>query len=338
MFGDFDPLGLTIVEVDAGPRWLDGVRNQAATLDPASVMLAVPPGALVCGDHVEIVTAYAEAGAAILTAMNGTALVGLAGAVADGDDDVAVDEDQHVFFHFDPLGTDAVILNGRVLNTAVGAEPLVVLGRGVSLLEQEHDGSRDMTRILRYDDAIADPTPTPRVVAPEIISMPFWTPAFCATVIRAAESVEAFVPNADDPVPGHEVSLAAISPRLFAHLEDDLASRVMPGVRSIWPYAEFHGLRDAFVIKYSLFGQTELRIHHDVAQISGTVALNRGFDGGRLEFPRQEFDNRQQAVGDLLVWPSLVTHPHRSSPLQRGVKYALTLWFEIPGSDSPRVM
>jgi hypothetical protein len=35
-------------------------------------------------------------------------------------------------------------------------------------------------------------------------------------------------------------------------------------------------------------------------------------------------------VGDLLAWPSLVTHPHQTSQLRSGVKYALTVWFELP--------
>jgi hypothetical protein len=32
-----------------------------------------------------------------------------------------------------------------------------------------------------------------------------------------------------------------------------------------------------------------------------------------------------------LAWPSLVTHPHETLSLRAGVKYALTIWFELPG-------
>jgi hypothetical protein len=35
-------------------------------------------------------------------------------------------------------------------------------------------------------------------------------------------------------------------------------------------------------------------------------------------------------VGDLVAWPSLVTHPHRGNPVTAGVKYALTIWFALP--------
>ena len=37
-------------------------------------------------------------------------------------------------------------------------------------------------------------------------------------------------------------------------------------------------------------------------------------------------------VGSLLVWPSLVTHPHETAPLRRGVRHGLTIWFELPMS------
>ena len=58
--------------------------------------------------------------------------------------------------------------------------------------------------------------------------------------------------------------------------------------------------------------QESLRIHHDVAQVSGSIKLNEGYTGADLVFPRQVFDNSAVAVGSMLVWPSLVTHPHET--------------------------
>ena len=55
-----------------------------------------------------------------------------------------------------------------------------------------------------------------------------------------------------------------------------------------------------------------------------------GYTGAELEFPRQGYSNANLPVGTLLAWPSLVTHPHRSTPLLSGTKYSLTLWFELP--------
>ena len=195
------------------------------------------------------------------------------------------------------------------------------------------DDSPDLLQqLLGYRGAI-DEGDGWREVAPDIVVMPFWTPSFCATVIRAAEAIGAFEPSDDDPVPGHEVSLALISPRLFEAVQQDIGRRVWPRLRETWPYIDYHGLRDVFVIRYALGEQESLRIHHDVAQVSGSVKLNDDYDGAELVFPRQEFSNAGLAVGELVAWPSLVTHPHETEQLRRGVKYALTVWCELPTFD-----
>ena len=187
----------------------------------------------------------------------------------------------------------------------------------------------ELQQILGYRDAV-DHREGLREVGAEVYAVPFWTPEFCATVIRAAEAVGAFEPQPDDPVPGHEVSLAIISPRQFEAVEIDLGRRVWPQLQQAWPYIDYHGLRDVFVIRYAMGEQEHLRIHHDVAQVSASVKLNDGYDGAVLEFPRQGIDNTGLEVGELLAWPSLVTHPHQTSQLRSGVKYALTIWFELP--------
>lgn len=203
------------------------------------------------------------------------------------------------------------------------------------------DEPDDLRRILAYEGAI-DPGPgragdgrsggpgSLRRIGPDLYATPCWTPGFCAALIRAAEASGAFAAQPDDPVPGHEVSLAAISPRLYTHIENDLGERIWPVLREAWPLIDYHGLRDAFVIRYALGEQTELRLHHDVAQVSASVKLNDAYTGGVLEFPRQDASNESLLVGELLAWPSLVTHPHASGELTSGVKYSLTIWFELP--------
>ncbi len=187
----------------------------------------------------------------------------------------------------------------------------------------------DLQQILGYQGAI-DEREELRELAGEIYVLPFWTPRFCETVIRAAEAVGAFEPQPHDPVPGHEVSLAIISPRLFEAVEIDLGRRIWPQLQTNWPYIDYHGLRDVFVIKYAKGEQEHLRLHHDVAQVSASAKLNDGYRGAMLDFPRQGVSNEHVAIGELVVWPSLVTHPHQATPLEHGVKYGLTIWFELP--------
>jgi hypothetical protein len=187
----------------------------------------------------------------------------------------------------------------------------------------------ELQQLFGYEGAIDARTGIVEV-APDLLVVPCWTAQFCATVIRAAEALGAFEPQPDDPVPGHEVSLAVISPRLFETAQDDFGRRLWPQIRTVWPYVDYHGLRDAFVIRYASGEQESLRIHHDLAQISGSVKLSDGYAGAELRFPRQQYDNSGVSVGEMLVWPSLVTHPHETAQLTSGVKYALTVWFELP--------
>ena len=186
----------------------------------------------------------------------------------------------------------------------------------------------DIERIIGYQDVIDD-GPL-EVVANEMLALKCFTPQFCAALIRAAEACGRFDAHPDDPVPGRELSLSQISPRLFESLQNDLGSRIWPKLQTHWEQIDYYGLTDAFVIKYEKGGQEELRQHHDVAQLSGSVKLNDGYTGAELLFPRQRFSNASLPVGTLLVWPSLVTHPHRSAPITSGTKYSLTLWFELP--------
>jgi hypothetical protein len=188
----------------------------------------------------------------------------------------------------------------------------------------------DLERLLGYVDAADTGVAGIAEVGPDLYQLPFWRPDFCALVIRAAEAVGAFGADPDDPVPGHEVSLATISPALFEAVQNDLGRRIWPELRSVWPLIEYRGLRDAFVIRYAAGDQESLRLHQDVAQVSATVRLNDAYEGAELAFPRQGFTNGEQPVGSLLAWPSLVTHPHETLPLVSGIKYGLTIWCDIP--------
>ena len=87
-------------------------------------------------------------------------------------------------------------------------------------------GPDDLSRILTYAGAVDDRTGVDELGA-DLLVVPFWTPEFCAAVVRAAELV-GFAPDPDDPVPGHEVSLATISPQLYAAVQDDLGARIWP--------------------------------------------------------------------------------------------------------------
>ena len=102
----------------------------------------------------------------------------------------------------------------------------------------------DLERVLGYQDAQNDDGDMVQV-AENLLMMPFWTAEMCQAVINAAEAVGGFEPNPDDPVPGHEISLAVISPRLYENLMIDLGERIWPQLQQKWPLIDYCGLRDA---------------------------------------------------------------------------------------------
>jgi hypothetical protein len=265
----------------------------------------------------------------------------LAGLLLTGNAELALDSGGQIFRVLDGSGMDVVAVAGRLhagnerpvvaIDPAPGDRPSALAALAAAL---DDPGSRDLGAVLRYDGAV-DPVSDGKAVeaAPDILVMPFWTPEFCAALIRAAEAAGIWTSDPDDPVPGAEVSLFSLSPRLAGLLEEDLMVRVWPALAEHWPVAAVTGVHDAFVIRYEPGGRTEgLPLHHDVAQVSATVRLNSGYRGGALAFPRQGWDTAGVPVGHLVAWPSLVTHPHRAEPVSHGVRYGLTIWFALPGT------
>jgi hypothetical protein len=250
--------------------------------------------------------------------------------------EVVLDTSGALFAVPEPTRTRHLVVGSRLVDGASGTSPAVMVDAGdhpwygslcSALVECVDD---DLARLFRYDRAVAEPV-LGRADT-DIVNVGFWTPEFCTAVIRLAEAADAWSADADDPVPGSEVSLVAICPPLFAHIQMHVSRLVLPALRLVWPEMAETDLHDAFVIKYAVGPHAELRLHHDIAQISGSVRLNSGFVGGELEFPRQGWDNGDVPVGTLTVWPSLVTHPHRARPVESGVKYGLTLWWRLPHS------
>jgi hypothetical protein len=63
-----------------------------------------------------------------------------------------------------------------------------------------------------------------------------------------------------------------------------------------------------------------------MSMITMVVKLNRDFEGGTLEFPRQKWNNSDLPVGHAVMFPGTVTHYHCTHPMISGTKYSLTNW------------
>jgi hypothetical protein len=155
--------------------------------------------------------------------------------------DLELDVGAALFVTLDGTGTDTIALGGEVHVPATGTRPPAVLGDAAAVESVRAavagDRSHDLVRLFGYDalDAAAlEAPPEATVVAPEIVTVPFWTPAFCATVVRAAEACGVWAADPDDPVPGAEIPLATISPQLLEHVEAHVGELVVPALRAVW--------------------------------------------------------------------------------------------------------
>jgi len=79
----------------------------------------------------------------------------------------------------------------------------------------------------------------------------------------------------------------------------------------------------AFVVKYSMDGQKELRPHHDSSTYTVNICLNQDFDGGGCNFIKQDHTVTNKDMGSLVIHPGRLTHYHKGLPITDGTRYIL---------------
>ncbi|MEM7193412.1 MAG: glycosyltransferase family 25 protein [Pseudomonadota bacterium] len=256
-------------------------------------------------------------------------------AFLSGDHDMAVDIGCNLFQTLSFSEND-VILTGRIIkNIITDTLPLVLHGNGgeSSKLRYQEIGTKLQiaahyplyTDLYTYERA-ANPENIWSVPSPDILQLTFWTDGFCRLLIETAESLDEWQSLPGDNVPGQELRLRRISEKLYQNVVAHFEWRVVPWLQQHWLPYSYCGIKDIFLIKYSASTQAELDLHNDRAHVSASIKLNDQYRGGVLEFPRQQFTNQNVPVGSMIVWPSSLTHPHRSTPVEQGTKYSLTFW------------
>jgi hypothetical protein len=254
----------------------------------------------------------------------------IATVLLEGGHPLILDTAAQVFHVLDGTATDAVAAAGRAHSG--GEQPLVVLDPvpgAPSLVRLQADlddtGGWQLARLLRYEGA-ADPDETVWMPADDILVIPFWTPPFCATIVRAAEVAGMWTSLDDQASPRSEVPLIELSPRLMALTEQDLRTRIWPLVASQWPQAAAADLHDAVIVRQEAgdapAGLDQLDEEDEVGM---ALRLNDGYSGDGVVFPRQGWGNREAPLGSLSIWPAGLTHPHRLESVTRGVQYQLSL-------------
>ena len=167
------------------------------------------------------------------------------------------------------------------------------------------------------------PTKKYDILSDDILLIDFMSKDMCENMISLAENKQ-FKIMEGDIVPAQELRLKEIN--LWNELEKHWMKTVYDIIHEYWYPCHMTGLRDAFIIKYEMDKQRELRLHNDASLVTGSVKLNDNYEGGVLEFPRQKINNKDIPVGKCILFPGQVTHGHLSTQLTKGTKYSLTLW------------
>ena len=157
-----------------------------------------------------------------------------------------------------------------------------------------------------------------------MILIDYLTPSMCDSLIELSERHGGYKNLEGDDVPAHEMRLKEL--QLWDVTAQYWENHVKQIVSEYWECCSINGLRDSFIIKYTMNGQKTLRLHSDISLVSGSVKLNDEYEGGELYFPRQNFSNKDVPVGKCILFPSQVTHPHTSTELLSGTKWSLTMW------------
>jgi hypothetical protein len=88
------------------------------------------------------------------------------------------------------------------------------------------------------------------------------------------------------------------------------------------------GYNIAFIVKYTLDGQSELKPHHDCSVYSTVTCLNTDFEGGGTHFIRQNYTHHSAGIGYTTIHPGRCTHYHSGSKITSGKRYILVSFNE----------
>ena len=232
--------------------------------------------------------------------------------------DIVLDLEGYIFTCHDPKVT---IQQEQLYNPVTKCYSCVYHGNGGESAKEHYKTIYDK---LYSSSLIAYiPTHNYEIISDDIICIDFMTPYMCDRMIEIADGHK-FDKLSYDKVPGKELRLTEMG--LWEELEKHWLKTVYDISYKYWEPCHIYGLRDAFIIRYSMDTQRSLKRHHDASLITGSVKLNDEYTGGLLEFPRQGITNKDIPVGKCLLFPGQVSHPHLSSELESGVKYSLTIW------------
>jgi hypothetical protein len=181
----------------------------------------------------------------------------------------------------------------------------------------------------KHNDAVA--------VCPDAFMMRMFSDAFCADVISIMESYGSWSAGANAGSAYHDSRISNVEehPTQDIHLnqigleetwKEIITDHFSTIASALYAPYKTKGLNIAFVVRYSVEGQKELRPHHDAATYTVNVALNeqgKDYEGGGCKFIRQNVTVTGQEPGSIIMHPGRLTHYHQGLPVTSGVRYIL---------------
>ena len=228
---------------------------------------------------------------------------------------IACDVEGYIFTCYEP---QIEVRNGQLFNPITGCYTCAYHGNGG---EKQQEWMGKVYQNFYGFNYI--PTKKYDILSDDIILIDFMSKDMCENMISLAEEKQ-FKIMQGDKVPSQDLRLKEFGQ--WEKLKDHWNKIVYEIVWDYWHPCHMWGLRDAFIIKYEMDKQRELRVHNDASLVTGSIKLNDDYEGGILEFPRQGITNKDIPVGKCILFPGQVTHGHLSSELLSGTKYSLTIW------------
>ena len=189
--------------------------------------------------------------------------------------------------------------------------------------------------IIDYTKGIHPESGKKYTIHNDIIVTPFWTEDFCEELCDVAK----FYNNkfhyhyqntnyngVQDDLYFNTLFLDHINHWLFQDFTDHYSQSICKVISQEWPQVQITGWFPPFIVRYESTKKDILKLHNDISFITTVVKLNNEYEGGLLEFPRQEWNNSEVPVGYAQIWPSAITHPHTVTPVTKGTRYAFTSW------------
>ena len=240
--------------------------------------------------------------------------------------DIALDIECYIFQCSD---SEVIEKNGQMYNPITRCFNCVYHGNGGDSDKQTFERLYKQFYSLNAMSYI--PAKNYEILDNDMLLVDFLTPEKCQEMIQLAED-QNFHSHYADNVPSQDLTLKEIG--LWKELEKHWNSTIYDIVHKYWEPCHMYGLREAFIIKYTMDGQKELRLHNDASLVTGSVKLNDDYTGGVLKFPRQNITNSDIPIGKLILFPGQVTHGHTSTELLSGTKYSLTIWSQRYKGDT----